>query len=308
MSLQEVHETDVLGMCLTNYENKLEGDVLTVLKEKDVRSCSRHADIASYLSSAYSTDSPVQSLPIIDSISSCMQKVEGGVLIDTRCEETHSFTPFSGQRGGAVTSVETRLKLVSRDGPAITPTEQSLVRKTPVFEAVSEATAQGQVEAVTALLTQLNEAAQEEVRPQAPALFSRLVIVLRGLDYPVLSRIYAATTETHSRRFLVDAMPLVGTAAAAGLVRDMFANGDITQEEVDAWFASLAHLKNPTSDIFTAIAVSNNSTCRPWPGAGHRVGARAGSCHMQCQGSCYRSCHGLGQGYAISRAGPGVML
>ncbi|XP_050696049.1 uncharacterized protein LOC126985337 [Eriocheir sinensis] len=250
----EVHETDVLGMCLTNYENKLEGDVLTVVKVKDVRSCSRRADIASYLSSAYSTDSPVQSLPIIDSTSFCTQKVEGGVLTDTHCEETHSFTPFSGQRGGAVTSVDTRLTLVARDGPAITPTEQSLVRKTPVFEAATEATAQDQVEAVTALLTQLDEAAREEVRPQAPALFSRLVIVLRGLDYPVLSRIYAATTETHPRRFLVDAMPLVGTAAAAGLVRDMFANGDITQEEVDAWFTSLAHLKNPTSDIFTAIA------------------------------------------------------
>lgn len=299
---QEVHETDVLGTCLTNYENKLEGDVLTVLKVKDVRSCSRRADIASYLSSAYNTDSNVQSLPVIDSTSSCTQTVEGGVLVDARCEESHSFTPFSGQRGGAATSVETSLRLVARDGPAATPTEHTLVRKTPVFEAAIEATAEGQVEAVTALLTQLEEAAREEVRPQAPALFSRLVIVLRGLDYPVLTRIYAATTTTHSRRFLVDAMPLVGTAAAAGLVRDMSAAGDLSQEELDAWFASLAHLTNPTSDIFTAIAVSTDSRAtggeRGEARAGHRQGwgSCCGSCHMQDQGLGYRSSHGLAQG------------
>lgn len=271
--LQEVHETDVLGTCLTRYENDLAGDVLTVTKVKEVSSCTRRADLASYLSTAYTTDSHVQSLPIIDSTSSCRQTVEGGILIDTTCEETHSFTPFRGQRGSAFTNVESRLKLVSRDGPAITPTEQRLVRKTPVFEADTEASEQGQVETVTALLSQLGEAASEEVRPQAPALFSRLVIVLRGLDYPVLSRVYAATTETHSRKFLVDAMPLVGTAAAAGLVRDMFTNGDLTQEEVDAWFASLAHLKNPSSDIFTAIAVSNNCSCK----AGSQTRSRAES-------------------------------
>lgn len=266
-------------MCLTHYENELEGDVLTVNRVKEVSSCTRRADLASYLSSAYTTDSPVQSLPLLDSTSTCRQTVEGGILTDTRCKETHSFTPFNGQQGSAFTNVETHLRLVSLDGPAITPMEQSLVRKTPVFDTDIETTTQGQVEAVTALLSQLDEAAREEVRPQAPALFSRLVIVLRGLDYPVLSRVYAATTETHARKFLVDAMPLVGTAAAAGLVRDMFANGDLTQQEVDAWFASLAYLKNPTSDIFTAIAVSISV---------------AGSCQGLGQGSFCRPCHRLG--------------
>lgn len=253
---QEVHETDVLGMCLTRYDNKIiDGDVLMVARRKEVSSCSRRGDITSYLSSAYTTDSPVQSLPLLDSDNICLQTVEGGILVDTTCTDTHSFTPFRNDRG-AYTNVKTSLKLVARDGPAITPVEQSFVRKTPVFETVTEATTNGQVEAVTVLLSQLDEAAREEVRPQAPELFTRLVVMLRGLDYPVLSRVYAATTETHSRKFLVDAMPLVGTAAAAGLVRDMYANGDLTSDEVDAWFASLAYLKNPTSDIFTAIAVS----------------------------------------------------
>ncbi|KAG0718526.1 Apolipophorin [Chionoecetes opilio] len=252
---EEVQETDVLGVCLTHYQNKLEGDVLTLNKVKDLTSCTKRADLSSYLAStSYNTNSPVQSLPVLDSISTCTQTVEGGILVEASCEETHTFRPFSGGRGGASTTANTRLKLVSRDGPALTITEQQFVRKTPVFEAATEASPHTQAEAVTALLTQLDEVSHQDVRPEAPALFSRLVIALRGLDYPVLSRVYADTTETHSRKFLVDAMPLVGTAAAAAVVRDMYANGDLTQEETDAWYTSLTFLKNPTSEMFTAIA------------------------------------------------------
>ena len=254
-----MQETDVQGVCVTHYNNKLEGDVLTINKTKDLTSCTKRTDLTSYLSStSYNTDSSVQSLPVLDSTSGCRQTVQGGILIESSCEESHTFRPFSGQAGGAITTANTFLKLVSRDGPALTSTEQQFVRKTPVFEGDNNASPQTQTEAVTALLTQLDEVSRQEVRPEAPALFSRLVIALRGLEYPVLSRVYTATVETHSRKFLVDAMPLVGTAAAAAVVRDMYANGDLTPEEADAWFTSLTFLKNPTSEMFTAIAVSND--------------------------------------------------
>lgn len=93
-----------------------------------------------------------------------------------------------------------------------------------------------------------------------PTLFSNLVASLKPLDYPTLVDIYSRAEETHSRKFLVDAMPLVGTAAAVGIVKDMIINGDITQTEADVWFTSLAFFKNPTSDMFTAIAVSLTTT------------------------------------------------
>nr|UNP37702.1 dLp/HDL-BGBP protein [Scylla paramamosain] len=254
---EEVQETDVQGVCLTHYDNKLEGDLLTVTKQKDLSSCTKRPDFTSYLASAsssYNTDSPVQSWPLLDSTSGCRQIVEGGILTESSCEETHTFRPFSGQTGGASTTATSRLRLVSRDGPVPTSTEQQFTRRTPVFETLTGASPHSQAEAVTALLTHLDEVSSQEVRPEAPALFSRLVIALRGLDYPVLSKVYADTTNTHSRKFLVDAMPLVGTAAAAAVVRDMYTNGDLSQEEADAWFTSLTFLKNPTSDMFTAIA------------------------------------------------------
>lgn len=264
---QEVQETDIQGVCLTHYENKLEGDLLTVTKQKDLSSCTKRPDFTSYLASAsssYNTDSPVQSWPLLDSTSGCRQTVEGGILIESSCEETHTFRPFSGQTGGASTKATSHLRLVSRNGPVPTPTEQQFTKRTPVFETLTEASTNNQAEAVTALLAHLDEVSRQEVRPEAPALFSRLVIALRGLDYPVLSKVYADTTDAHSRKFLVDAMPLVGTAAAAAVVRDMYTNGDLSQEDADAWFTSLTFLKNPTSDMFTAIAVSTQR-CRSLP-------------------------------------------
>lgn len=125
-----------------------------------------------------------------------------------------------------------------------------------VFEPEDVMTTEVQVETVEKLLTDLDAAAHGEILPQVPALFSSLVSSLKPLDYPTLSTIYSNAQEGNTKKFMVDAMSLVETAAAVGVAKDMYMAGDMTGAEADAWFTSLALFKKPTTDMFTALAVS----------------------------------------------------
>lgn len=252
---QTVLEKDISGVCQTHYDSELGDNILTIKKEKNLASCTGRPSLTSYIpSSGYAADSPVQSLPIFKSTSKCQQRIEDGVLVMAECEESHKFRPFSSDEGGAVTLAKTTMVLVSQNTPARPLADYQFYSKTLVFDQISTHNAETQIETVEKILSDLEVASHNEVLPEVPVLFSTLVASLKTLDYPSLNTIYANTKEIHSRKFLVDAMPLVGTAAAVGVVRDMFINGDMTNTDADVWFTSLAFFENPTSDMFTALA------------------------------------------------------
>ncbi|KAK4294435.1 hypothetical protein Pmani_032941 [Petrolisthes manimaculis] len=252
---QDLQETDISGTCITHYKSTMEGDVMTIDKVKDLSSCTHRPDLSTYITgTAYMSDSAIQSLPIFNSTNNCHQIIQQGILNTAECHESHKFRPFSSEEGGAITTVQTKLVLVSSDQPAVPTTNSEFILKSAVFEETSRITSEAQVEVVQQILVDLNEAAHGEIRPSVPVLFSNLVASLKPLDYPTLVDLFSQTEEKHSQRFLIDAMPLVQTAAAMGLVKDMYINGDMTPTEADIWFTSLAFFKNPTSDMFTVIA------------------------------------------------------
>jgi hypothetical protein len=59
-----------------------------------------------------------------------------------------------------------------------------------------------------------------------------------------------------NRKYLMDAAPLVGTAASYGLMRDIIQEGLLSDLEVDMWLASLAFQPKPTLEMISAISVS----------------------------------------------------
>lgn len=248
---EDIKETDISGVCMTHYNATVEGSVVTIDKVKDLATCTQRPDLTFIPSTGYISDSPVQSLPIFKSSSKCHQRVEEGLLKTAECEETHVFRPFSSEKGGAVTTAKTTMILMSQE--RLTPiTDFDFKRNTLAFE--HTLAPEAQLEAVEEILSNLEIASNNEILPEVPSLFAKLVSSLKELDYPQLNTVYNNAKETHTRKFLVDAMPLVGTAASFGVVRDMFLNGDMTESEADVFFTSLAFFKNPTAEMFTALA------------------------------------------------------
>ncbi|ROT70456.1 beta-1,3-glucan-binding protein precursor [Penaeus vannamei] len=249
---QDIKETDISGVCSTHFNSTVEGSTVIIDKITDLASCTQRPDHTAFIpSTGYITDSPVQSLPIFSSTNECHQRVEEGILKMVECEEIHVFRPFSSEKGGAVTTAKTSMILLSQEQSSPVA-DFEFNRNTLVFEQTH--TTEAQIEAVEEILNNLNTASESEIRPEVPALFAKLVTSLKELNYPQLNTVFTNAKETHTRKFLADAMPLVGTAAAFGVVRDMFINGDITEFEADMFFTSLAFFKNPTSEMFTALA------------------------------------------------------
>ncbi|XP_063589036.1 uncharacterized protein LOC134766188 isoform X1 [Penaeus indicus] len=270
--VKDIKETDISGVCMTHYNATVEGSVVTIDKVKDLATCTQRPDLTFIPSTGYISDSPVQSLPIFRSSSKCHQRVEEGLLKTAECEETHVFRPFSSEKGGAVTTAKTTMILMSQE--RLTPiTDFDFKRNTLAFE--NTLTPEAQLEAVEEILSNLEIASNSEILPEVPSLLAKLVSSLKELNYPQLNTVYNNAKETHTRKFLVDAMPLVGTAASFGVVRDMFINGDMTESEADAFFTSLAFFKNPTAEMFIALAplLENNPSQKAMLGTSALINA-----------------------------------
>ncbi|XP_047495834.1 apolipophorins-like [Penaeus chinensis] len=270
--VEDIKETDISGVCMTHYNATVEGSVVTIDKVKDLATCAQRPDPTFIPSTGYISDSPVQSLPIFRSSSKCHQRVEEGLLKTAECEETHVFRPFSSEKGGAVTTAKTTMILMSQE--RLTPiTDFDFKRNTLAFE--NTLTPEAQLEAVEEILSNLEIASNGEILPEVPSLFAKLVSSLKEMNYPQLNTVYNNAKETHTRKFLVDAMPLVGTAASFGVVRDMFVNGDMTESEADVFFTSLAFFKNPTAEMFIALAplLENNPSQKAMLGTSALINA-----------------------------------
>lgn len=253
---EEVRETDISGMCTTHYGVRSEGgNTLIVEKIKDLSSCTHRPDLSAYIAStSYATNSPIQNLPIFKSTNKCQQKIEEGVLKEAECEETHKFRPFSSEEGGAVTTAKTTLRLLSQQQSTFIITDFQSSINSLVFDEEPSPISEAQLDVVEDILNNLKVASEDEISPEVPALFSNLVTSLKNLNYPQLSNICTKIQEPQVKRFLIDAMPLVGTASSVGIVRDMIMNGELSESEEDAWFTSLAFVKNPNPEMLTAIA------------------------------------------------------
>ena len=59
----------------------------------------------------------------------------------------------------------------------------------------------------------------------------------------------------HCRKIFRDALPLLETNGAIGLMRDIISRKEIPSEVLDLWMNSLAFIKNPTQEMVHAAGV-----------------------------------------------------
>lgn len=61
----------------------------------------------------------------------------------------------------------------------------------------------------------------------------------------------------YSRKFYMDAIPMVGTGAAVRQITQLIMNNDVTGALTESWLVSLSFIQHPTKDMLTEIAVSS---------------------------------------------------
>lgn len=125
------------------------------------------------------------------------------------------------------------------------------------FDGVTgEKASEQKIQAVEAILKELDENSISFVKSEVPMLFSQLVENLRHLDTNEMEFIYESNRLERVWRFLVDAAPMVATPASMAIVSDLVTLGQMTPAEADVWFTSMGFIPNPELEMFLALPVS----------------------------------------------------
>jgi hypothetical protein len=255
---QKVYETDVSGHCETNYTVTNQGrNGVTIKRSKNLLSCTgRNSHESTIQATTYSSASSIQSLPLLKSETECQQTIRNQRLEKSVCTETHLFRPFSNENSGALTKISQSLTYRQERSSDEVPTDFKRTRASLLFDdsdQVKAATAGNELAAVTAL-NQLIQESRRGVTAKVPQLFSQLVTALRPLNYRQMSSLFINAQDQKAKKFLMDAAPLVGTAASYELMRDIIQEGLLSAVETDMWLSSLAFQTKPTLDMITAVS------------------------------------------------------
>lgn len=134
-------------------------------------------------------------------------------------------------------------------------TEALTARATAIFDhADGWLQQQTRLGSVPTLLSQLEQATADDVRPQAPRLFAQLVSVLRGAEELELRQLVLSNRGSR-RRLLLDTLPNLGTPGALVIMRDLILVGsdDLKPNEAERWMTSLAFIHAPSLAMVAAL-------------------------------------------------------
>ncbi|KAI8509667.1 hypothetical protein Bbelb_120950, partial [Branchiostoma belcheri] len=254
--------TDVTGSCDVEYEAVDERGLTTQYKRtKTFQRCSdrRLGSETGIQANFYNKQSDRPH--ILDSNQECTHTVDSNSVIESvTCTERHLLRPFShGENGATVRSTQT-LQLT----PQRPRTKSSLLsglgfsRSDLRFEHDSRdsQSAAGRVEQT---LRDLCAQTAEDVRPETPALFSRLVYQMRAMNVQEMRSTVARaegicnSDPQKMKKFALDAIPLVHNEASARLVKEYIMKGEVTGEQADAWLAAQVFAKNPTPQMIAEL-------------------------------------------------------
>ncbi|KAL5015760.1 hypothetical protein ScPMuIL_005349 [Solemya velum] len=267
---QTARETDVTGTCDTEYKLAYKGwQSTTVKKSKDLVSCGgRHGHETAMQSTKYRLPSSFQSLPLMKSSHNCDQEISSnGRIKQVICHEFHVFRPFSKDNSGATTEVTQKLEFISERPSQRNRKEPVELEGTMEFEhTLGEKEPERNRREAERILRELCESTVSDVRPETPQIFSELVYILKKMDTysmryiynQVQSETFCPSNARRTKKFLVDAVPMVGTGAAVGLMRKLIADKEVTGIEAEMWLTSLSFIHHPTREMLSEILALMN--------------------------------------------------
>jgi len=263
---ENVSESDITGQCMTEYKVAKKGwRSFTVTKSKDLQSCTdRNGYRTALQSTHYRVPAKIQSLPITKGNHHCTQTYHSsGRLMKSECVESHIFRPFSKDSNGATTDARHSLEFV-QEAPGVSMRPSSGRRSTLRFQHENKETDKGtDVEPSLNTIREFCTQTSSSVRPETPGLFARLVYqikemderTLRDLHHKVSRNMVCRDNHENAKKFLHDAIPMVGTSASVRMIADLINKRHIKDAEAEAWLSSLAFIKNPTKEMISSAAV-----------------------------------------------------
>ncbi|XP_056125714.1 vitellogenin-like [Rhinichthys klamathensis goyatoka] len=264
-NIYELQEDGVQGVCRTHYviNEDTKANHIIVTKSKDLNHCQERVmkDVGlAYTERCTECTKRVKSLIETASYNYIMKPSAAGVLIaEATVEEVHQFSPFNEIHGAAQMEAKQTLTFVEIEKTPVVPVKADYLARgslqyefsteilqTPIqLMKISDAPAQ-----ITEVLKHLVENNVAMVHDDAPHKFLELIQLLRAATLENIEAIWAQFKDKPVyRRWLLDALPAVGTPVIVKFIKEKFLAGELTIHEFIQ--ALVVALQMVTADLDT---------------------------------------------------------
>ncbi|XP_067252449.1 vitellogenin-like [Chanodichthys erythropterus] len=264
-NIYELQEAGAQGVCRTHYviSEDTKANHIIVTKSKDLSHCQERImkDIGlAYTEKCAECTERVKSLIETASYNYIMKPAAAGVLIaEATVEEVHQFSPFNEIHGAAQMEAKQSLAFVEIEKTPVVPIKADYLARgslqyefatellqTPIqLTKISDAPAQ-----IIEVLQHLVANNVAMVHDDAPLKFVQLIQLLRAATLENIEAIWAQFKDKPVyRRWLLDALPAVGTPVIVKLIKEKFLAGELTIPEFIQ--ALVVALQMVTADLDT---------------------------------------------------------
>ncbi|KAJ8376406.1 hypothetical protein SKAU_G00069860 [Synaphobranchus kaupii] len=270
-NVYELQEAGAQGICKTDYviSEDAKAERIYITKSKDLNNCQERImkDIGmAYTETCVRCQQMGKSLRGAAAYNYIMKPTAAGALIaEATVQELHQFTPFNEMTGAAQMEARQVMTFLETQNVAIQPIQADyLARGSLAYEFASEilqtpiqliriSNAQAQIVEILNHLVTNNMAAVHE---DAPLKFVQLVQLLRVASYESIDAIWAQfKAKPAFRRWILDAVPAIGTSAAVTFIKEKFLAGEVTT--VEGAQALLAAVQMVKADLPTIELAAN---------------------------------------------------
>ncbi|KAM9461345.1 vitellogenin-like isoform 1-T1 [Clarias gariepinus] len=269
-NVYELHEAGPQGVCKTHYmiSEDEKTHQIAVRKSKDLNNCHERVikDIGlSYTETCVECQQRLKSLTGTATFSYIMKPTEKGALVsEAVVEEVHQFSLFDTETGAAQMKAKQMLNLLEvQNAPTAAAAGEYLARGSLQYEFATEIlqtpiqllkinNAQAQITEVLQHLVENNAAT---VHKDAPLKFVQLVQLMRVAIRENIEAIWGQCKNkpTH-RRWILDALPVVGTTAALRFIKEKFQANELTVPELTQALLVALHMVTANQDAIQLTA------------------------------------------------------
>uniref|UniRef100_A0A8C1PXW0 Vitellogenin 5 n=1 Tax=Cyprinus carpio TaxID=7962 RepID=A0A8C1PXW0_CYPCA len=264
-NIYELQEAGAQGVCRTHYviSEDPKANHITVTKSKDLSHCQERImkDVGlAYTERCAECTERIKSLIETATYNYIMKPASAGVLItEATVEEVHQFSPFNEIHGAAQMEAKQTLAFVEIEKTLVVPIKADYLARgslqyefateilqTPIhLMKISDAPAQ-----IIEVLKHLVANNVAMVHEDAPLKFVQLIQLLRVSTLENIEAIWAQFKDKPAyRRWLLDALPSVGTPVIIKFIKEKFLAGELTLPEFIQ--ALVVALQMVTADLDT---------------------------------------------------------
>ncbi|XP_053539110.1 vitellogenin [Ictalurus punctatus] len=269
-NVYELHEAGPQGVCKTHYmiSEDEKTHQIAVRKSKDLTNCHERVikDIGlAYTETCVECQKRVKSLTGTATFSYTMKPTDTGALVsEAIVEEVHQFSPLNTETGAAQMKAKQILTLEEEQNAPTAPLPgEYLARGSLQYEFATEIlqtpiqllkinNAQAQIGEVLQHLVENNQAMVHE---DAPLKFVQLVQLMRVATLESIEAIWAQyKNKPLNRRWILDALPVVGTPVALRFIKEKFQADELAVPEFTQALLVALHMVTANPDVIQLTA------------------------------------------------------